>query len=62
MQIKNKNLLKWLYKLLLDHKAINHGKYCSFHNDYGNITNGCFNLRDEIEDLICRGYLCQFVV
>nr|XP_021842398.1 uncharacterized protein LOC110782540 [Spinacia oleracea] len=35
-------------------------KYCDFHGDHGHLTEECTNLKDNIEDLIRRGYLTQF--
>lgn len=36
-------------------------KYYRFHKDYGHTTNECRQLKDEIEGLISRGYLRQYV-
>ncbi|XP_038978844.1 uncharacterized protein LOC120109168, partial [Phoenix dactylifera] len=36
-------------------------KYCRFHRDYGHDMEDCFQLRDDIEALIRRGVLNQFV-
>ncbi|XP_021863678.2 uncharacterized protein [Spinacia oleracea] len=35
-------------------------KYCDFHRDHGHLTEECTHLKDNIEDLIRRGYLTQF--
>lgn len=35
------------------------GNYYYFHNDQNHTTCKCFNLKDKIENLIQRGYLCQ---
>lgn len=61
MQIKDQGLLKWPNKLPSIPKAKDRGKYYSFHNDHGHTSDRYFNLREEIENLIRRGYLCQFV-
>ncbi|XP_073022575.1 uncharacterized protein [Primulina eburnea] len=36
-------------------------KYCRFHKDKGHSTEDCFSLRAEIEKLIKRGYLSDYV-
>ncbi|KZV32692.1 hypothetical protein F511_14465 [Dorcoceras hygrometricum] len=36
-------------------------KYCKFHKDRGHATEDCYSLRAEIEKLIKRGYLENFV-
>ncbi|XP_052171495.1 uncharacterized protein LOC127787474 [Diospyros lotus] len=36
-------------------------KYCRFHRDHGYETNDCIQLKEEIHELINRGYLWDFV-
>lgn len=36
-------------------------KYCSFHKNHVHTTNSCRHLKDEIENLIKKGYLAQSV-
>ena len=36
-------------------------KYCRYHRDQGHTTEECRQLKDEIEGLISRGYLRQYV-
>ncbi|KAI3443762.1 hypothetical protein Pfo_000427 [Paulownia fortunei] len=36
-------------------------KYCRFHRDRGHTTEECFHLKQEIERLIRKGYLTEFV-
>ena len=36
-------------------------KYCRYHQDRGHTTDECRQLKDEIEGLISRGYLRQYV-
>ncbi|XP_052209204.1 uncharacterized protein LOC127812719 [Diospyros lotus] len=36
-------------------------KYCRFHHDHGHDTEDCIQLKEEIQELINRGYLQDFV-
>ena len=36
-------------------------KYCAFHENQGHTTNDCAKLRDEVEFLIRKGHLKEFV-
>ncbi|RZS12588.1 hypothetical protein BHM03_00044054 [Ensete ventricosum] len=38
-----------------------HGHYCRFHHDYKHDTKECYDLKNQIEDLIRRGHLDRFV-
>ena len=40
---------------------INKTIYCSFHKDYGHITEQCQKLKDEIECLIRMGHLKKYI-
>ncbi|KAL0341378.1 UNVERIFIED_CONTAM: Transposon Ty3-G Gag-Pol polyprotein [Sesamum radiatum] len=42
-------------------KRMKSDKYCLFHKDRGHGTEDCFHLKDEIEKLIRRGYLKEYV-
>jgi len=44
-----------------ERKGIDKTKYCRFHKCYRHVTNDCINLKDDIELLIQRGRLKQFV-
>jgi len=39
----------------------NKDKFCKFHRDHGHSTEECLQLKDAIEDIIRRGYLCKYV-
>lgn len=47
-------------KLLTSNRG-NQSQYCDFHRGYGHRTEGCNQLKDEIERLIQRGLLRQFL-
>ncbi|XP_056686025.1 uncharacterized protein [Spinacia oleracea] len=40
----------------------NKNKWCEFHDDFGHTTEECNSLKDNIEDLIRRGYLKQYLL
>ncbi|KAL0313369.1 UNVERIFIED_CONTAM: hypothetical protein Sradi_5736200 [Sesamum radiatum] len=42
-------------------KRMKSDKYCLFHKDRGHSTEECLHLKDEIEKLIRRGYLKEYV-
>lgn len=35
-------------------------KWCDFHGDHGHLNKDCRNLKDNLEDLIRRGYFTQY--
>ena len=37
------------------------GRYCAFHEANGHETADCRHLKDQVEDLIRKGYLSEFV-
>ncbi|GFS40630.1 hypothetical protein Acr_00g0069590 [Actinidia rufa] len=39
----------------------NKNKYCEFHRDHGHNTEDCFQLKEQIADLIKKGYLRKYV-
>ncbi|XP_010252420.1 PREDICTED: uncharacterized protein LOC104593995 [Nelumbo nucifera] len=61
MAIKDTGYVKWLPKMRGDSTTRNPNVYCHFHRDFGHSSEGCCNLKDEIEELIRRGYLKQFI-
>ena len=52
MQIKNDPSLKWPEKMKGDPNKRNRNKYCRFHRDHGHDTDECFDLKQQIENLI----------
>ena len=52
MQIKDDPSLKWPEKMKGDPNKRNKNKYCCFHKDHGHDTDECFDLIQQIENLI----------
>ncbi|XP_050253760.1 uncharacterized protein LOC126699828 [Quercus robur] len=52
MQIKDNPSLKWSEKMKGDPNKRNRNKYCRFHGDLGHNTDECFDLKQQIENLI----------
>ena len=61
MQIKDDPSLKWLEKMKGDPNKRNRNKYCRFHRDHGYDTDECFDLKQQIENLIRQGKLRSFL-
>lgn len=61
MQIKDDPSLKWPEKLKGDPSKRNRNKYCRFHRDHGHDTDECFDLKQQIENLIRQGKLRGFL-
>ena len=61
MQIKDDPYLKWLEKMKGDPNKRSRNKYYCFHRDHGYDTNECFNLKQQIENLIKQGKLRNFL-
>ena len=61
MQIKDDHSLKWPEKMKGDPNKCNKNKYCRFHRDHGHNTNECYDLKQQIENLIRQGKLRYFV-
>ncbi|GFZ03670.1 hypothetical protein Acr_16g0002940 [Actinidia rufa] len=60
-KIKHEEFVKWPGKVKTDHQKRNRNKYCEFHWDHGHNTEDCFQLKEQIADLIKRGYLRKYV-
>ena len=61
MQIKDDLSLKWLEKMKGDPNKRNRNKYYCFHTDYEHDTDECFDLTQQIENLIRQGKLRNFL-
>ncbi|GFZ00651.1 hypothetical protein Acr_14g0002860 [Actinidia rufa] len=60
-EIKHKEFIKWPGKIKTDPQKRNRNKYCEFHRDHGHNTEDCFQLKEQIADLIKRGYLRKYI-
>ena len=61
MQIKDDPSLRWPEKMKGDPNKRNRNKYCRFHRDYGHDIDECFDLKQQIENLIRQGKLRNFL-
>ena len=61
MQIKDDPSLKWPEKMNGDPNKRNRNKYCRFHRDYGHDTGECFDLKQQVENLIRQEKLKSFL-
>ncbi|RWV85608.1 hypothetical protein GW17_00052588 [Ensete ventricosum] len=57
LQIWEKGLLKASNPMKTQSEESDHGCYCHFHRDYGHDTEECYDLKNQIEDLIRRDHL-----
>ena len=57
MQIKDNPSLKWPEKMKGDPNKRNKNKYCRFHRDHGHDTDECYDLKQQIKNLIRQGKL-----
>ncbi|GFZ05550.1 hypothetical protein Acr_17g0011220 [Actinidia rufa] len=60
-KIKHEEFVKWPGKIKTDSQKRNQNKYCEFHRDHGHNTEDCFQLKEQIADLIKRGYSGKYV-
>ncbi|XP_022138036.1 uncharacterized protein LOC111009292 [Momordica charantia] len=61
MEIKDQRLLKWPERMKALPSKRSKGRYCLFHLDHGHATQDCFDLKEEVEGLIRRGYLKEYM-
>ncbi|KAK2998990.1 hypothetical protein RJ639_024408 [Escallonia herrerae] len=60
-QIKSQNILKWPKPMRGPADKRDSQLYCHFHKDHGHTTDECKVLQREIENLIAKGHLKQFI-
>ena len=60
MQIKDDHSLKWPEKMKGDPNKHNQNKYYRFYRDHGHDTDECFDLKQQIENIIRQGKLRNF--
>ncbi|GFS31891.1 hypothetical protein Acr_00g0019780 [Actinidia rufa] len=60
-KIKHEEFVKWPEKIKADPSRRNRSKYCKFHWDHGHNTEDCFQLKEQIADLIKKGFLRKYV-
>ena len=61
IKIKDDPSLKWLEKMKGDPNKRNRNKYWCFHRDHGHDTDECFDLKQQIKNLIRQGKLRNFL-
>ena len=61
MQIKDDPSLKWSEKMKGDPNKRNKNKYCCFHRDHRHDTDECYDLKQQIENLIRQGKFRHFI-
>ena len=60
MQIKEEHYLKWPKPLHSSPHIRDKNKYCHFHKDHGHYTEDCWDLKEQIEELIQKGKLHKY--
>ncbi|XP_021603919.1 uncharacterized protein LOC110608948 [Manihot esculenta] len=61
MAVQDKDFLLWSKPMKADASRRDPDKYCQYHRTHGHDTNSCYQLINEIERLIKRGHLRNFV-
>ena len=60
-QIKDELYLKWPRPLHSSPHVRDKNKYCLFHKDHGHYTEDCWDLKEQIEELIRKGKVQKYV-
>ncbi|XP_021623843.1 uncharacterized protein LOC110623224 [Manihot esculenta] len=61
MAVQEKDFLQWPKPMKADASQRDPDKYCQYHRTHGHDTNNCYKLISEIDRLIKRGHLPNFV-
>lgn len=61
MVVQDKDYVEWPKPLKTDANRRHPNKYCQYHRMHSHETNDCYQLINEIERLIKRGHLRNFV-
>ncbi|XP_022888964.1 uncharacterized protein LOC111404383 [Olea europaea var. sylvestris] len=61
MEVKDMKELKWHSRMKSSPDTRDRSKYCEFHRDHGHTTEDCHALQREIEALINRGFLKNYI-
>ncbi|XP_021598941.1 uncharacterized protein LOC110604972 [Manihot esculenta] len=61
MAVQDKEFLQWPRPMKTEANQRDPDKYCQYHRTHGHNTNNCFQLITEIERLIKRGHLKNFI-
>ncbi|XP_043818247.1 uncharacterized protein LOC122725274 [Manihot esculenta] len=61
MAVQDKEFLQWPRPMRAEANQRDPNKYCQYHRTHGHDTNNCYQLISEIERLIKRGHLWNFV-
>ncbi|KAL0404433.1 UNVERIFIED_CONTAM: hypothetical protein Sradi_2084100 [Sesamum radiatum] len=58
---EQQGIVQWPRKMRQNPKRLKSDRYCRFHKDRGHNTKDCYHLKNEIEKLIQRGYVKEYV-
>ncbi|KAL2485520.1 Uncharacterized protein Adt_30276 [Abeliophyllum distichum] len=61
MEIHDMRELEWPQRMAAPPSKRDKRKYCYFHRDHGHDTESCFQLKEELERLLKRGFLAKCV-